>query len=127
MKKVLIIDDDKIFQKIMSEKLELLKYKVSVASDGEQGLAKTNLEKPDLILLDILMPRLDGVGFLEILQQDREESEKIPVIITSNISDSEKISEAVSLGIRGYIVKSNETLDNIARSVQDFFNSETEK
>lgn len=121
MKKVLIVDDDKIFQKIMSEKLTRLKYKVFVASDGEEGLGKANLEKPDLILLDILMPGLDGIGFLESLQQDKDESERTPVIITSNISESDKISEAVSLGVRGYIIKSNETLEHIAQSVQDFF------
>jgi CheY-like chemotaxis protein len=122
MKKILIIDDDQTFQKAMSAKLELLTYQVSTASDGEEGLSKAILEKPDLILLDIKMPKLDGIGFLKKLRAS-ENIPNIPILITSNLSTIDKISESVSLGIRGYIVKSNETLDTIIKEVETILNS----
>lgn len=121
MKKILIIDDDPIFQKAMSVKLELLTYQVITASDGEEGLSKTISEKPDLILLDIKMPKLDGIGFLKKLRVSKDVP-SIPILITSNLSTIDKISEGVSLGIKGYIIKSNETLDTITKEVETILN-----
>ena len=122
MKKILIIDDDVTFQKAVSAKLELLTYQVIIASDGEEGLSKAILEKPDLILLDIKMPKLDGISFLKKLRASVD-APNIPVIITSNLSSIDKISEGVSLGIKGYILKSNETLDTITKEIDAALNS----
>ena len=122
MKKILVIDDDETFQKAISTKLELLTYQVVLASDGEEGLSKAVTEKPDLILLDIKMPKLDGLAFLKKLRAN-EGGLKIPVIITSNLSSIDKISEGVSLGIKGYILKSNETLDTITKEVATALNT----
>ncbi|MDO8471050.1 MAG: response regulator [bacterium] len=124
MKKILIIDDDKTFQKVMSAKLELLTYEVINASDGEEGLTKVNSEKPDLILLDIKMPKLDGIGFLKKLRENKD-APKIPILITSNLSSIDKISEGISLGVRGYIIKSTESLDTIAKQIEGILNSKT--
>lgn len=122
MKKILIIDDDATFQKAMYAKLELLTYQVVTASDGEEGLSKAISEKPDLILLDIKMPKLDGIGFLKKLRASGN-IHNIPIIITSNLSTIDKISEGVALGVRGYIIKSNETLDTIVKEVETILNS----
>ena len=123
MKKILIIDDDLTFQKTMSAKLKLLAYDVVSAYDGEEGLSKAGTEHPDLILLDIRMPKLDGLSLLKKLQSDKDEAAKIPVLITSNLADAGNISEGVLLGIRGYIVKSNETLQTIVTAVESVLNS----
>ena len=120
MKKILIVDDDMTFQKTMSTKLQLLTYEVTSAVDGEEGLSKVNSEKPDLILLDMKMPKLDGIGFLKKLQE-RNDIPKIPVLITSNLSSIERISEGVAFGVRGYIIKSDETLDTIVKQVENIF------
>ena len=117
MTKILIIDDDVVFQKTMATKFEEKSYEIVVASDGEEGLAKALTEKPDLILLDIMMPKLDGLGFLKKLRAD-ENAPKIPILITSNLSAIDKISEGIALGVKGYIIKSNETLDTIVREVE---------
>ncbi|MDO8728443.1 MAG: response regulator [bacterium] len=122
MKKILIIDDDVVFQKTMSTKLELITYQVITASDGEEGLNKTISEKPDLILLDIKMPKLDGIGFLKKLHADKNTSHP-PILITSNLSSMDQISEGVSLGVRGYIIKSNETLDSIVQEIKTILNT----
>ena len=106
----------------MSAKLELLTYQVITASDGEEGLTKAISEKPDLILLDIMMPKLDGIGFLKKLNE-KADMPKIPILITSNLSAIDKISEGVSLGVKGYIIKSDETLDTIVKEVKAALNA----
>ena len=118
MKKILIIDDDAIFQKTMKAKLPALEYKVMSASDGEDGLRMVSADRPDLILLDIMMPKMNGIDFLKKLNLEKERA-NIPIIITSNIGTSEKIGEGASLGIRAYIIKSDETLETIVGEIEN--------
>ena len=117
MKKILIVDDDLTFQKTMSAKLLTLNYEVLLASDGEMGLKSALSEKPDLILLDIKMPKLDGMGFLKALNANKEAGH-ISILITSNLSSMDTISQGAALGVKGYIIKSDESLDTIVREVE---------
>ena len=121
MKKILIIDDDATFQKTMTTKLGEKGFEALTAADGEEGLAKALSDKPDLILLDIRMPKLDGIGFLKKLRANQD-APKMPILITSNLSTVEQISEGVALGVKGYIIKSNETLDTIVKEVETVLN-----
>ncbi|HBD24953.1 MAG: hypothetical protein A2566_00675 [Candidatus Zambryskibacteria bacterium RIFOXYD1_FULL_40_13] len=121
MKRILIIDDDTTFQKTMTTKLQSFSYDVVSATNGEDGLRMALSEKPDLILLDVVMPKLDGLGFLRRLNQNRN-APKVPILITSNISATDKIGEGVALGVRGYIIKSDETLDTIIKEVEAVLN-----
>ena len=120
MKKILIIDDDATFQKAMSDKLKSMSYEVVGAMDGEAGLTMALSEKPDLILLDIKMPKLDGIGFLKELKS-KKDIDPISILITSNMGSIDQISEGISLGVKGYIIKSNETLETIVKEVEDVF------
>lgn len=117
MKKILIIDDDQAFQKTMTETLSALHYEVESAYDGEEGLIKARTSTPDLILLDIKMPKLDGLTMLKELQADKKEGEKISIIITSNSSSLDHISEGLELGVAGYIIKSDESLATIVKTI----------
>ncbi|MEQ1561163.1 MAG: response regulator [Nitrospira sp.] len=121
MKKILIIDDDTTFQKTMRAKLESLNYEVSSATDGEEGLNKATTEKPDLLLLDIRMPKMDGMTMLKKLRDNKDTPQPV-VFITSNMSTDDNISDGVLLGVKGYIIKSNETLDTIVREVESTLN-----
>lgn len=122
MKKIiLIIDDDEAFQKVISAKLESNNYKVLNARDGDEGFKSAVQSKPDLILLDIRMPKLDGMEFLRKLRLVKDIPE-IPVLITSNLSTMDYVSEGVTLGVKGYIIKSNEKLDTIADEVEAILN-----
>ncbi len=112
MKKVLVIDDDMTFVAMMKAALDPAKYTVSSAANGEEGLKEVESSRPDLILLDIMMPKMDGMEFLKQVNEKYGKG-SIPVLITSNISSMEKISEGVSLGIHGYFVKSDESLQGI--------------
>lgn len=127
MKKILIVDDNVFFAKTVSNFLPPDKYEVVTAEDGEEGLKKLQSEKPDLVLLDILMPKIDGIEFLKILQSKRIKDKgefPVPIVITSNLSNINKISEGVALGVKGYIVKSDENLQNIASSIEQVLQSE---
>lgn len=127
MKKILIVDDNVFFAKTVADSLPADKYKVLMAEDGEDGLNKLESEKPDLVLLDILMPKIDGIEFLKILQSKKMKNEgelPVPIIITSNLSNMNKISEGVSLGVKGYIVKSDENLQNIVNNIEQVIQNE---
>lgn len=102
--KILIIEDEKTLLDALSKKLEFEGYDVYTAVDGEDGLNKIKEHMPDLILLDILMPRLDGFGVLENIHKDPKLS-KIPVIIISNSGQPVEIERALSLGVKDYLIK----------------------
>ena len=116
-KKILVIDDDETFQRVIRDTLEPLGYAVVEAYDGKEGLKKVKKEKPDLILLDVVMPKLGGMEFLKTLQKDKS-SLQIPILITSNFSGANMIEEGMKLGIRGYIIKSEESLKTIVNNIE---------
>lgn len=102
--KILLIEDDKFFQKFYTVKLKEQKVEVEVASDGEEGLVKMRNTKPDLVLLDLIMPKMDGFAVLAARQQD-ENLKKIPVIIFSTLGQEKDVENAQQLGANGYINK----------------------
>lgn len=121
VKKILIIDDDKIFNKIMRDWLVAGgqgKYEVVTAFDGMEGFEVAAREKPDLILLDLMMPILTGIEFLKKLRAETW-GKDIPVIMETQLSDLEKMSEGVELGVRGYIIKSDYSMEAILRQIDD--------
>ncbi len=121
VKKILIIDDDKIFSKVLKDAFASTgneDYVVVVAHDGEEGFEKAKEEKPDLIILDLMMPKVGGIDFLKKMKM-QEGVQNTPVIISSQISDIEKISEGMELGIKGYIVKADYSLESIIKQVKD--------
>lgn len=125
-KKILIIDDDKIFSKVLKDAMKVHKdgkYTTAHAVDGEEGLRKAKEEKPDLIVLDVVMPNVGGLEFLKNMKSDKD-IPKIPVLVTSQYSDMEKISAATELGIKGYLVKADHTLDEIIKKIEDVLEGE---
>ncbi len=122
-KKILIIDDDKIFSKIFRDWLlsgEQGKYEVAAVFDGSEGLEAVLREKPDLIMLDLVMPNMGGLEFLKKLRAETW-GKDIPVIVETQLSDLEKMSEGIELGVRGYIIKSDYSMKEILEQVEDVF------
>ena len=103
-KKILIIEDEEILLNLLQKKLTNEGYDISIARDGEEGLLKMKEIKPNLILLDIIMPRLDGFGVLEKIIKD-EELKKIPVIIISNSGQPVELERAKKLGAKDWLIK----------------------
>ena len=120
MKKILILDDDATFAESMTATLEADNYEVKSAADGIDGLKLLETFTPDAILLDVKMPRMGGLEFLRKVNEKFGEG-KMPVLITSNSSSLDTISEGVELGIRGYVVKSSESLSSLSASVARLF------
>ncbi|MEO8637503.1 MAG: response regulator [Candidatus Taylorbacteria bacterium] len=120
MKKILVIDDDPFFATHIGEALPADAYTVLSAENGEEGLKKAEEALPDLILLDIMMPKMNGMEFLKQFNLKYGKG-KVPVLITSNMSTMKKISEGLELGIRGYIIKSGETFETIVDSIKAVF------
>lgn len=117
MKKILVIDDDQFFPKTLEAALPAGKYSLISAEDGEVGLDKLKNEKPDLIILDLMMPKLDGTAFLKKLQES-EDLPKVPVLVSSNLSSMKKISDVMSMGAVGYVIKSDESLQSIVQDIE---------
>lgn len=121
MKKILIIDDDDVFTKTLTDFLPKEKYEVVRAKDGIDGLAMVEPEKPDLIILDLLMPKMGGMDFLEELRGKKLEKQ-IPILISSQLSKIEDISKAIvagmDIGVKGYVIKSSENLDMIVGEIE---------
>jgi len=120
MRKILVIDDDQTFRELITSGVEKNEYEVATAADGVEGLEQLTKSTPDLILLDIMMPRMNGVEFLEKMKEMAHEK-PIPVIITSNDSSLDTISRGAELGVRGYIVKSAESMKTIMSSIERVF------
>lgn len=109
-KTILLVEDDRILCDAISKKLDKEGYQTVLAYNGEEGLRMVAESKPDLILLDVLMPKMNGLTMLEKL---RETDEKTPVIILTNFDDDKKVAEAVKNKAAGYLLKSNYSLEDI--------------
>ncbi|MEK7538519.1 MAG: response regulator [Patescibacteria group bacterium] len=120
-KKILIVDDDKVFSKILKDAFLAGgqgKYTVVAAFDGEEGFATAQREKPDLVMLDLVMPKMDGIGFLRALRAESWGVE-LPVIMETGMDDFKKMSDGVELGVRGYIIKTDYSIEAVLRQVGD--------
>lgn len=117
-KKILIIEDDVPIASALDNKLTFSGYKTIVASDGQVGLEKALTISPDLILLDIIMPKMDGITMLEKLQKNKE-GKKIPVIILTNLSDAEMVQKAKDNGVHDFLIKSDWRLEDVVKKIQE--------
>jgi DNA-binding response OmpR family regulator len=117
-KKILVIDDDENLTMVLVDKLNFSGFDADFASDGVQGLKKAVETKPDLILLDVVMPNMSGWETLEKLRVDSW-GEDVKVIMLTSLDKPESIAHATEQGITFYIVKTNFTLDQIVEKVKE--------
>src|SRR5262249_2052179 len=115
--KILIVEDEEILLTALSEELKQEGFDVVGAVDGEDGESKALSEKQNLILLDLVMPKLDGIGTLKFLKENPA-SKEIPVMILTNLSDYDKVSDALSLGAMDYLVKANYRLEELVAKIK---------
>lgn len=116
--KVLIVEDDQLIQRMYEKIFTFQKFDVVLASDGEEGLDKARTEKPTIILLDVMMPKMNGMEVLEKLKLDPE-LKTIPVIMLSNLAGEADVETALSKGAVKYIIKSEHDPKEIADMVQE--------
>ena len=121
MKKILIIEDEVALQKMLGEVLAEKGYEVIQSLDGESGLALAISGKPDLILLDLILPKIKGLGVLKKIREN-EIIKDTPVIILTNSENAADIEEAISLGTTAYLVKANYSIKEIMEKVEKYGN-----
>lgn len=119
MKKILIIEDEADLQEALKEILVQGGFEVSQALDGLEGLNKVKKEKPDLILLDLKMPKLDGYHLLLKIKEDKK-TKDIPVLVLTAISAPTSDEECKALGAVGYLVKSDLALEEIVEKIKRY-------
>lgn len=117
-KKILVVEDDGVLRDVLMEKLKVAGYESLGAEDGEVAIEKIKAEKPDMVLLDILMPKKDGMEVLTEMNAD-EEMKNIPVIVISNSGQPVEVERARSLGAKDFLVKAifdpNEVLEKVEK------------
>lgn len=123
--KVLIVEDEEILLTALSEELNQEGFQTVLAKDGVEGVEKCQSEKPDLVLLDLVMPRLDGIGALKQMKEN-ESTRSIPVVILTNLSDYDKVSDALSLGAMDYLVKANYRLEELVFKIKGIVSRQPE-
>jgi len=111
-KTILIIEDEKPLKKLLKNRLEKEGYEILEANNGKEGLKMILEDKPDLVLLDIVMPVMDGVTMIKKLRKEKK-GKNVKIIILSNLSDEQKISEAIENNVFDYLVKSNWELEKV--------------
>jgi DNA-binding response OmpR family regulator len=120
-KKILIVEDDVFIHDIYKVKFSQEGFDVSVAENGMEALKELEKNIPDMILLDIIMPRMDGTDLLKKIKKNEKWS-KIPVIVLSNISEKREIKRRFKEGVSDYLVKSNFTPSEVVEKVNVLLN-----
>ncbi len=116
-KKILIIEDDRSLQSALVEIIQQEGFETESAFDGEEGLAKIRSFGPDLVLLDIILPKKDGFDLLSEIKKD-EALKNIPVLVLTNLEEVNNIQKALDLGANSYLVKSDFSLKDIVEKVR---------
>lgn len=120
MKKVLVVDDDQYIRDIYREVLEGEKYQVETAVDGQEGLLKAQEGGYDLILLDAMMPKVDGLGVLKGLKENPPKVENKAIILLTNLAHDKVIDEALQNGAKSYLIKSEMNPDQFLQNIKKF-------
>ena len=120
MKKIIIIEDEEVLLNLLQRRLTQEGYQVEIAKDGQEGLKKIREEKPDLILLDIIMPIMGGFEVMEELSKDKK-LKKIPIVIISNSGQPVEIDRAKELGAKDWLIKTDfepqEVIDKVKKNL----------
>jgi len=119
-KKILIVEDEEIMIDLLQRKLTTEGYETSVARDGEEGLKAMREIRPDLILLDIIMPKMGGFEMMEEMNKNKE-LKKIPVIVISNSGQPVELDRAQKLGAKDWLIKTEfdpqEVIDKVVKQI----------
>lgn len=116
--KVLLVEDEEMLRTMYATKFEMAGFEILKAEDGAKGLELAKKEPPDIILLDIIMPKLDGFAVLKELRKEIK-TKKIPVILLTNLAQDDDIKKGKELGANDYFVKANHTPAEVVEKVKN--------
>ena len=115
---MLIVEDETPLLRALMEKFGHHGFRVLTAENGEKGLNLANQEHPEVILLDIVMPKMDGIMVLKKLRAD-DKTKDIPIILLTNLYDNEKLAEAAQYGVYDYLIKSDWKIEDVVKKVKE--------
>ncbi len=118
---ILLIEDDLMLSNMYVEKFTLEGFRVLTSRNGEDGVRIAKEERPDLILLDLILPRLSGIDVLVLLNQDSN-TKKIPVLVLTNVAEQNQSKKALKFGAKEYLVKAMYTPEEIVAKVKRYLN-----
>lgn len=121
MTKVLLVEDDLSLREVYTARLQAENFQISVASNGEEALATAVKEMPDLVILDVMMPRISGFDVLDILRSTPETA-KVKVIMMTALSAPEDKERGEKLGVDEYLVKSQVSLEDVVATIRKVLN-----
>lgn len=124
-KKIIIIEDEAIMNKMLRDSFKEAGFDVEYAVDGENGLALIKKGPADAVLLDIILPKMDGFEILENLKENKIETG--PIILLTNLSEMKSVQKALDLGAKTYLLKADYQLDEIVQKIKDIIEKEKEK
>lgn len=116
--KVLVVEDETMLVKIYASRLNKEGYQVTIALDGEEALRLAKHAPPDLIVLDMLLPKMNGFEVLEHLRAD-DTLKRTPVLVLSNLGQEEDMKRAQAFGIAGYMIKTDHSLDDVVARIRE--------
>jgi DNA-binding response OmpR family regulator len=122
-KRILLAEDDRFLRRAAEARLRQQGFEVLTATDGEEALRVARAERPDLVLLDVVMPRLQGFDVLKALKRDAVTA-RIPVIVLSNLGQERDVEQAIALGAEAYLVKAHLSLQDLVQKIDATLASE---
>jgi len=121
MNKVLLVEDDPFLSSLLKNRLQKEGIEINLAKDGEEALNSLKSAKPDLILLDLILPKKSGFEVMEEIRNDPQmQSQEVPIIIISNLGQPEDISRGQDLGAIEYFIKAKTSIDELVQKIKDF-------
>ncbi len=124
--KILVVEDDKFLRELITQKLSREGYDVKEAVDGEDGVVKAKEEKPEIILLDLILPGIDGFEVLAKIKEDPE-LENIPVVILSNLGQRDDVERGLKLGAVDFLIKAHFTPGEIIEKIEKIMKDRKEE
>ncbi|QQS23225.1 response regulator [bacterium] len=121
MPKIVCAEDDKMISTSLVEGFQQAGFEVTPAYDGEEAIAKIKEIKPDIVVLDIMMPKLDGIGVVWEMKAAPEIADT-PVVMLTNLSDPTTVSKILEAGVTDYLLKSEQSIDQIVTKVNEVMN-----
>lgn len=118
--KILIIEDDPFLSSLLKNRLAKEGFEITIARDGEEALKTLSAEAPDLVLLDIILPKKSGFELMTEVRGDPQ-LEKLPVIIISNLGQPEDVRRGDELGVIEYFVKAKTSIDDLVQKIKGYF------
>ncbi|MBN2197706.1 response regulator [Candidatus Wolfebacteria bacterium] len=121
MYKILLVEDDPFLSSLLKNRLQKEDLEISLAKDGEEALSLVKSLNPDLILLDIILPKKSGFEVMEEIRNDPQiQSKELPIIIISNLGQPEDVNKGQDLGAIEYFIKAKTSIDELVEKIKEF-------